>query len=480
MKKYLIIAWRNLRRNKSRTIITISAVAFATFFAIVMRSFQLGSYDNMINNFVEMYSGFITVEHPRYGDEPSLENSLIQSDETENKILNTPNVEDIQAKISYFSLASYQKQTKGTMISGINPEKQDKSAKLSEKIVKYRITENNLSDLQKLLTEESRKAAEKNLNNSYARADLLLKALKTEPENKELAEKIKTITAYPGQYIKPGDKGVILGDRLARYLKINTGDTLVLIGTGYRASTAAGKFPVRGIIKIPNPKLDGRMIYASLRTVQNYLSAYYTDPESGEKKYLLSSYALVLNDKSEEAIIETKKQVAEKLNKEAFAVKTWKESNKELAQQIESDDKSGQMIMGVLYLVIAFGVFGTVLMMTAERKREMGVMIAIGMKKIKLTLMIAFELLFLGLIGVLSGILLSSPLIVIGHLYPIRFSGDMADIMIQMGFEPIMPMAWFDFYVFNQIYVVMIIVVLVSFYPMAAIRKLKVSDALRA
>jgi ABC-type lipoprotein release transport system permease subunit len=480
MKKYIIIAWRNLKRNKSRTAITISAVAFATFFAVVMRSFQLGAYDNMINNFVEMYSGFITVEHPRYGDEPSLENSLIQSEETEQKIRNTPNVEDIQAKISYFSLASYQKQTKGAMISGINPEKQDKSAKLSEKIVKYRVTEDNLSGLQNLLEAESSKEAEKILNKSYSSADFLLKDLKTDSDNKELVKKIKELAAYPGQYLKPSDDGVILGDRLARYLKINTGDTLVLIGTGYRASTAAGKFPVRGIIKIPNPKLDGRMIYASLRTVQNYLSAYFTEPETGEKKYLLSSYALVLDDNSEEAVIETKKKVAKKLDEEQFAVKTWKESNKELAQQIESDDKSGQMIMGVLYLVIAFGVFGTVLMMTAERKREMGVMIAIGMKKIKLTVMIAFELLFLGLIGVLSGILLSSPLIIIGHLNPMRFSGDMAEIMIQMGFEPIMPMAWFDFYVFNQIYVVMIIVFLVSLYPMAAIRKLKVSDALRA
>lgn len=480
MKKFIVIAWRNLRRNRSRTLLTISAVAFATFFALIMRSFQLGSYDNMINNFIEMSSGFISVSHPNFTDDPTLENTIEQSDALEKQILETKNVKAVVPKLNYFSLGSYKKQTKGIMINGIDTEKQNELSKLSDKIVRYRITDSSINELQNLLAEEQMNRLNELKGESYSHFDYLLKELGMGKNEKQILDALKKHCSYPGEYLRPDDDGVILGDRLAKFLKIETGDTLVLLGTGYRAATAADKFPVRGIIKIANPKLDRLMVYSSLNKVQNFLSAYYTDYETGETKYLLSSYDIDVHDRSDEALNDTKHKLTEKIGNENTKVKTWKETNKELAQQIESDDKSGQMIMGVLYLVIAFGVFGTVLMMTAERKREMGVMIAIGMKKIKLSVMITFELLFLGLLGVLAGIGLSTPLILLGYYRPLRLSGEMADTMIQMGFEPVMPMAWFDTYMLNQIVVVAVIVVLVSFYPLAAIKKLKVSDALRA
>ena len=46
----------------------------------------------------------------------------------------------------------------------------------------------------------------------------------------------------------------------------------------------------------------------------------------------------------------------------------WREMNEVMVSQMDADDKSGQIMLGILYLVIAFGVFGTVLMLTAERK----------------------------------------------------------------------------------------------------------------
>ena len=60
-------------------------------------------------------------------------------------------------------------------------------------------------------------------------------------------------------------------------------------------------------------------------------------------------------------------------------------------KQIDSDRASGIIIKGVLYMIIAFGIFGTVMMMTAERRKEFGVLIAIGMQKYKLSYVLVLE-----------------------------------------------------------------------------------------
>jgi ABC-type lipoprotein release transport system permease subunit len=59
----------------------------------------------------------------------------------------------------------------------------------------------------------------------------------------------------------------------------------------------------------------------------------------------------------------------------------WRDMNELLINQIEADSGSGMIMIAILYMVIAFGIFGTELMMTAERKREFGVLVAIGMQK---------------------------------------------------------------------------------------------------
>ncbi|MFN8135625.1 MAG: hypothetical protein U0Z17_10540 [Bacteroidales bacterium] len=56
----------------------------------------------------------------------------------------------------------------------------------------------------------------------------------------------------------------MLASKLAALPKIKVGDTLVLIGQGYHGVSAAGKFPVKGILHFPSPDLDGQLIYTCL------------------------------------------------------------------------------------------------------------------------------------------------------------------------------------------------------------------------
>jgi ABC-type lipoprotein release transport system permease subunit len=93
---------------------------------------------------------------------------------------------------------------------------------------------------------------------------------------------------------------------------------------------------------------------------------------------------LVINlyDNKEMKKVQTKLQQELPVNE--YLVKNWHQLNPTLKQQIDGDNVSGIMFLAILYMIVFFGIFGTVLMMVMERRREMAVLIAIGMSRFNL------------------------------------------------------------------------------------------------
>ena len=119
------------------------------------------------------------------------------------------------------------------------------------------------------------------------------------------------------------------------------------------------------------------------------------------------------------------------------------------------------------------------MMMITERKREFGVMIAVGMHKFKLALIVTVEMIFIGLLGLIAGIIGSMPVILYYHYNPIRLSGEVAESIETFGIEPIMPMAWqADFYI-NQTLIVAVIVIVSVLYPIYSITRIRAVKAMR-
>lgn len=467
---YLKLAWRNLWRNKRRTIITSSSILFAVFFVIVMRSFQLGSYDHLIKNNIESYMGFLQIQHPDYQDEMTIDNSLEYDDSFLNQILNTEGIKAVVPRIESFALASTGNQTKGVAVLGIDPEKERNLSNPEKRIVKYRISAKGIDALkaQKVPVLIINKFNSL-INNSYTSLNVLIADLDiSKEEAAKYSDLFENTFSFNGASLKTGDEGALISDRLAKFLRISVGDTIALIGQGFRGSSAAGLFPVRGIIKIPAPDLDNKLVYISLSKAQELYGL----------EGRLTSVAINLNDNSDKGMLKAKEIIASQLPKNTV-VKTWKEFNQILLQQIQSDDKSGQIILGLLYFIVFFGIFGTVLMMVHERKREFGILIAVGMKRTKLAAITILEMLFMGLIGVVSGIILSLPLLYLGSEHPMRLKGEMAMMMENFGYEPIMPLLWVDTYVLLQGLIVALMVILSCLYPLKSVFKLKEMEAVR-
>ena len=471
MKDLIKIAWRNLWRNKRRTLITSASIFFAVFFAIFMRSFQLGTYSYMIKQSIESYTGYLQVQNPDYFDDPSIDNVFQLTDELETKIKNHENVKSIAPRIESFTLASTGSLSKGVLISGIDPEAEKEVSNPYHRLVRYKFTDEaiqKMKDSGKLPDNLMAKIETLKQQSFSSEAKIELDLDLSSSLSEKYLPVITRYSAFKTDYLEKNDRGVLISDRLSKYLKTGVGDTIILLGLGYHGSSAAGLYPVRGIIQMASPDLDNKLIYMTTSEASKFL---------GLDNQVTS---LVINLNDNDRMIETQTELTKMIgNKDSYVVKNWEEIIPTLKQQIEGDSIGGQVFLFILYVIVFFGIFGTVLMMIAERKREFGVMVAIGMKRKKLSQIVSFEMFFIGILGTISGMLIISPLLLYGHYNPLRLGGDMARMYEDMGFDALMPMALFDSYFFMQGLVILIMILLACLVPLRSINKLNVIKALR-
>src|SRR5688500_9161400 len=116
------LAWRNVWRNKRRTIITVSSIFFAVLLALFMRSMQLGSYENMIRNSVELYSGYIQIHRAGYWDDKSINNMMEVTDSLMTRVSGTSHVKLCIPRLETFVLAASNEISKGVLVIGTTPD----------------------------------------------------------------------------------------------------------------------------------------------------------------------------------------------------------------------------------------------------------------------------------------------------------------------------------------------------------------------
>lgn len=465
------MAQRNLWRNKRRTAITVSSIFFAVLLAIVMRSFQLGSYSLMIRNAIEQYYGYIRIQHADYADDPSLENSIEYDEGLLNAISRISNVKAVTARLETFALASSGNITKGVVVLGIDPEAEIKFSRPQQFMVNYTISKAVVDSIGKLtnFTDEVKRIVTAHSGESFTDSLKLLKIFDGLALNAIQQNQVLLISRVKGKFIGRGDAGVVISSGLAKFLNVAAGDSVILLGQGYQGASAAGVFPITGIVRIPNPELDNRMVYMPLGMAQSFTNA----------RNRIAYLAVNLYNTKDEMLTATADSIKATVKGSELDVKTWQDLNRVLVQQIESDNQSGKVFLLLLYFVVFFGIFGTVIMMVHERMHEFGVLVAVGMQKIKLAVTIILEMLLMSGIGILLGYVVGLPIIHYYNIHPIRLAGEMAKMMTDMGFEPLMPMAPFGSYILWQAFSVLLMVALASIYPLRKILKLKVVNAIK-
>ncbi len=406
MKLFLQLAWRNLWRNKRRTLISTSSVLFAVFLSLAMRSMQNGQYDYMIQSAVGMYLGYIQVHADGYWEKRSLDQTITVSDSTLEAFASVPGVTEVVPRLESFALLSKDSATKVAQVVGIDPAR-----------------ENGMTGLAKRM--------------------------------------------QSGRYLQPADRGILLSAGLAKYLGAGVGDSVVVYGQGYHGITAAARIPVAGILKFPIPALDNSTSYLSLPYAQWVFSA----------SDRATSVAFMVRSPSDINNVQTALRVKAGPGVE---VMNWEEMMPELVQSIQADSAGGVLMLLILYVVIGFGIFGTIMMMTTERTREFAVLISVGMKRWKLIAVTTVETIIVSMIGAVAGVAVGIPVLVYFHLNPIPLSGEYAQIMLSSGLEPFLPFSAAPGIFLAQTAIVLGLAVVCAFYPYLVIRKLNPVAGLRS
>lgn len=467
----LKLARRNIWRNKRRTIITATSIFAAIFFALFIRSMQLGTYQAMIDQTIGKVSGYLQVQHIDYFDNPSLDNSMEYSEDLLQKISNIEGITSVVPRIETATLASSGRKSKPVLVTGINPDDEYNMSNPEKLLVHYRLSSKAIEALTKDLafTDEQIEILNRLKGAVYNKLEFIKVDLKFgDRDFEKYRPAFEKYCKQEGAYLSQNDDGILVADKLATYLKIAVGDTLVLTGSGYEGATAAGLFPVRGLIKSPSPQLNNKLIYMTNYTAKDFLNM----------KNRVNYLAVNIEDKK--AIKNVQNRIAKQLDTETHTVKNWQELFPETYKTIQGDNQAGQAIIYILYFVIFFGILGTVMMMVGERKHEFGVLNAVGMKKTKLKRTILLEMMVIAFLGVLSGIIVTLPLILYLTHNPIEFTGATAKAFEELGYAPMMPAAGIGNYIIYQIIVVFIMVAIACYIPLRKINKMKIVNALRS
>lgn len=202
------LARRNLWRNPRRSILTFSAVAFATSILVFMVALQQGGYGAMIETAVSVFTGHLQVQAPGYHDNPQLEKSIPGASTIEKRLSEIPLVQAVASRAEAYALVSSSSRTYGAAIVGVEPEK--------------------------------------------------------EPQVSTLPASIRQ-----GRFLESAEGyEAVVGQTLAKNLSLAVGEELAVLGQGRDGSLAVATLQVVGIFESGSPDLDRQTVEIPLKTFQ--------------------------------------------------------------------------------------------------------------------------------------------------------------------------------------------------------------------
>jgi len=217
---------------------------------------------------------------------------------------------------------------------------------------------------------------------------------------------------------------VVVGKTMLENLRAKVGDEIVVLAQGYDGSLGNAKFRIVGTVRTGLLDFDRSAVFMGIEALQELISM------QGK----VNVVAVTLYDLGD--IEEFTDELNARIDTTAVRAQPWQAVMPDLKQGIDLDNYSGILYLGILLIIVAFGILNTVLMSVTERFREFGILLAMGMPQRKLVWLVLIESVFITMIGVIVGNLLGLGMVWYFSVNPIVFTGEFAGFYEEYGFLP--------------------------------------------
>ncbi len=216
----IVISWKNIWRNKLRSIIIIMAIAIGIFGGIFANSFFKGIAYQRVDAAIKNESANIQIHNPKFLVDESINNGIPNTSVIVDKIKNTDGIKGISERLKEIGMAGTAEANAGIIVNGIYPNKEKQVTKIFEKIQK-------------------------------------------------------------GNYLKQEDLiGILIGKKLSEKINADIGDKIVLSLADRQGEIVYGAFKVKGIYNTSNNMFDGINVFVNYKELQSLLKTsedYYTE-----------------------------------------------------------------------------------------------------------------------------------------------------------------------------------------------------------
>lgn len=271
-----------------------------------------------------------------------------------------------------------------------------------------------------------------------------------------------------GRFLAPGARReIVLGERLAGSLGAELGDEILVYGVAYSLETAYELFTLVGLVRLPNAALERSLALIDLGDAQEFF--VYGDR--------VSEVAIRLESADD---VESVRDVLVAALTDVD-VHTWDELMPELAQFVVLDDAGMYLTLVILIVVVAFGILNTILMAILERTRELGMMMALGLKPGAVFRVIYWESIFVAGVGLVVGLVLAIPTVVYFAANPIPLTSEEMSGMVELfGMEPLMTFKLKPLNPLGSAVTILVVGALAALYPAFKASRGRPVDALRS
>ncbi len=367
---WLRLAWRNLWRNRKRTLITASALSVGYLASVTMIGLWEGMLAEMIESGTNLVTGQLQIHSPDYYPERSMYATLggrdgIDVDELVRLTQETPGVVAASPRVYGGGLVSSGSETVAGMLVGVDPERE--------------------VDVTQLLS-------------------------------------------FPadGRAPRAGEREIFIGQGMAELLEVGPGDEVVLVVPAADGSLGNDLYEVSGVFSTGLVALDGSFGILPIGSLQELMYM----PENRIHEIAASiedPFAVAALGDSLGATLD-----AQGLDYPVLP-RPWTVFRAELAAYADLAGAVNGLVVGIIFIMAVFGVANTMLLGTFERRREFAVVRALGTPPAKVAVTVVYEGLIMGVLALAAGVALSVPVLFWLHNYPPDLSNLFGEISAAGG-----------------------------------------------